>query len=78
MSQDLRSLGAFMILVMVIVCLPKILAGVGAAILFLLQCIAAIIIGYIAIAIVVGLFMMIFNIQSKDGEEGGIEKAWKF
>lgn len=78
MTNELRSLGAFMLLIMVIICIPTMLKGLGAVILFLLQCIAAIIIGYIAIAIVVGLFMMIFNIQGKGAEEGAVEKAWKF
>jgi hypothetical protein len=78
MSAELRSLGALMLVIFVIICIPTILKGLGAMAVFLLQCIAAIIIGYILIAIVVGLLMMIFNVQNKDEEGTDVEKAWKF
>lgn len=77
MTQSLRSLAAFMLLIVVVISLPNILKGIGAVIYFLFQCAAALILGYIAIAIVVGLFMMIFNFQNKE-EDGAGEKAWKF
>jgi hypothetical protein len=78
MSQDLRSLGAFMLVVMVIICLPTIFKGIGVAIIFLLKCAAAIMLGYIAVAIVVGLLMMIFNFKGNSDDATEVEKAWKF
>lgn len=80
-SATVRCLFWFGLVVLVIVCMPQILAAIGAGIVYLLQVIAMIVIGYIAVAVIYGLLSLFcgkdFDVFVTTTDAGG-EKTWTF
>lgn len=83
MTDTVRCLFWFGLVVLFIICLPEILAAIGAGIVYLFQAIAMIIIGYIAVAIIYGLLSMFCGeefkgFSAKYDADAEAEKTWTF
>lgn len=76
-GQTVRCLMWFAMVVLFIVCLPQILAAIGAGIIYLFKIIAMIVIGYIAVAIIYGILCAFFGWKMTD-DGMGVEKSWSF
>lgn len=76
-TSAIKCLFWFMMVALFIICLPKIIAAIGAAIVYLFQAIAVMIIGYIALAVVYAILSIIFNVKF-EGDVGNDEQTYRF